>query len=161
MKTKARVGRSRFQTTIKECCRLLDLLGMPHVRAAGEAEQLCASLNLYGYSDGCLTNDGDFLLYGGKTIFRDFGIDPKDPHIFVYEMEKIKRRLNIARKDMIGIALLLGCDYTEGVPGIVEGFNYCPDNTTNLRANVGRFLRSKPHLKFYSITFHRTIDYPL
>ena len=120
-KTKGRVGRSRFQNTIKECCRLLDLLGMPHVKAAGEAEAMCAVLNLHGYSDGCLTNDGDFFLYGGQIIYRDFGIDPKDPHVFVYDIQTIKNRLNINRNDMIGLALLCGCDYTDGVAGVGKG----------------------------------------
>lgn len=120
-KTKGRVGRSRFQNTIKECCQLLDLLGMPYIRAAGEAEAMCAVLNSEGYSDGCLTNDGDFFLYGGETIFQDFGIDPKDPHVYVYKTSDIKKRLNLDRNDMIGLALIAGCDYTDGIIGVGKG----------------------------------------
>ena len=119
--SKSKVDRSRFQKTINECCRMLDLLGIPHVKAAGEAEAMCAVLNRLNLVDGCLTNDGDFFLYGGKVVYRDFGIDPKDPHVLQYNLETIKQRIGIVQKDMIGLALLCGCDYTKGITGVGKG----------------------------------------
>ena len=118
---KTTVGRNRFQSQINECCELLDLLGIPYVKAAGEAEQMCAFLNSENISDGCLTNDGDFFLYGGRCIYRDFGIDPRDPYILTYTLENIRNKVGLTRYDMIGIGLLCGCDYTKGVPGIGKG----------------------------------------
>lgn len=118
VKIKGKIGRSRFQRTIDECTRMLDLIGIPHIRAHGEAEQMCAALNKHGLTDGCLTNDGDFFLYGGKTIYRDFGINPKDQSVLVYTSENIKKEAGISRNDMIGLALLNGCDYTEGLNGV-------------------------------------------
>jgi len=115
---KKKVGRSRFQRIIDECCKMLDLMGIPYIQAAGEAEDMCAQLSKHGFTDGCLTNDGDFLLYGGQVVYRDFGIDPKDPHVFVYTMENIKQRTGLTVKDMIGLALVCGCDYSDGVTGV-------------------------------------------
>ena len=118
VKVKGKIGRSRFQRTIDECTRMLDLIGIPHVRAHGEAEAMCATLNKHGLTDGCLTNDGDFFLYGGKTIYRDFGINPKDQSVLVYTVDDIKKRTRLSRNDMIGLALLNGCDYTDGLGGV-------------------------------------------
>lgn len=118
VKVKGKIGRSRFQHTINECTKMLDLIGVPHIRAHGEAEAMCATLNKHGLTDGCLTNDGDFFLYGGNTIYRDFGINPKDQNVLVYTAENIKRDVRINRNDMIGLALLNGCDYTEGLMGV-------------------------------------------
>lgn len=116
--TKSKVGRSRFQRTINECCRLLDILGIPYVRAAGEAEAMCAVLNKHGLVDGCFTNDGDFFLYGGQVVYRDLGIDPKDPHVLKYTLQAIKSRTRLSQNDMIGLALINGCDYTKGIAGV-------------------------------------------
>lgn len=118
IKVKGRIGRSRFQRTIDECTRMLDLIGVPHVRAHGEAEAMCAALSKNDLTDGCLTNDGDFFLYGGKTIYRDFGINPKDQSVLVYTAKDISKRTRLNRNDMIGLALLNGCDYTQGLSGI-------------------------------------------
>ncbi|XP_066931858.1 flap endonuclease GEN-like isoform X1 [Clytia hemisphaerica] len=117
-KIKGKIGRGRFQHTINECTKMLDLIGVPHVRGHGEAEAMCAVLNKHKMADGCLTNDGDFFLYGGETIYRDFGINPKDQHVLIYTTEGIKKRTNLTRHDMIGLALLNGCDYTQGVAGV-------------------------------------------
>ena len=116
--TVKKVNRSRFQAVINECCQLLDLLGVPHVKAAGEAEAMCAKLSKEGLVDGCITNDGDTFLYGAKLVYRDLGIDPKDPHILRYDISDIHSRLNLKQEDMVGLALLSGCDYTDGVKGV-------------------------------------------
>lgn len=36
----------------------------------------------------------------------------------IYNMEKIEKILNIGRNKMIALALLCGCDYSEGVSGV-------------------------------------------
>ena len=117
-KTRGKMGRSRFQRTIDNCTKMFDLIGIPYVRAHGEAEAMCATMDKHNLVDGCLTNDGDFFLYGGQRIYRDFGINPKDQHVLVYTTELIKKRTGLNRHDMIGLGLLNGCDYTQGVVGI-------------------------------------------
>nr|XP_020823086.1 flap endonuclease GEN homolog 1 [Phascolarctos cinereus]XP_020823087.1 flap endonuclease GEN homolog 1 [Phascolarctos cinereus] len=114
-----RPTRSSFQAVLKECLDLLECLGIPWVQAAGEAEAMCAYLNAHGYVDGCLTNDGDAFLYGAQTVYRNFTMNTKDPHVDCYTMSSIKRELGLDRDSLIGLAVLLGCDYLpKGVPGV-------------------------------------------
>ncbi|NWV28332.1 GEN endonuclease, partial [Origma solitaria] len=115
----ARTGRSLFKAVLKECLELLECLGVPWVQAAGEAEAMCAYLNAKGHVDGCITNDGDVFLYGAQTVYRNFAMNAKDPHLDCYTMSSIKEKLGCDRESLIGLAVLLGCDYLpKGVPGV-------------------------------------------
>ncbi|NWT65993.1 GEN endonuclease, partial [Prunella himalayana] len=114
-----RTGRSLFKAMLKECLELLECLGVPWVQAAGEAEAMCAYLNAKGLVDGCITNDGDVFLYGAQTVYRNFAMNSKDPHLDSYTMSSIKEKLGCDRESLIGLAVLLGCDYLpKGVPGV-------------------------------------------
>ncbi|XP_005143373.2 flap endonuclease GEN homolog 1 [Melopsittacus undulatus] len=114
-----RTGRSVFKAILKECLELLECLGVPWVQAAGEAEAMCAYLNAEGLVDGCITNDGDVFLYGAQTVYRNFAMNAKDPHLDCYTMSSIKEKLGCDRESLIGLAILLGCDYLpKGIPGV-------------------------------------------
>ncbi|NXS57433.1 GEN endonuclease, partial [Brachypteracias leptosomus] len=114
-----RTGRSLFKAMLKECLELLECVGVPWVQAAGEAEAMCAYLNATGHVDGCITNDGDVFLYGAQTVYRNFAMNAKDPHLDCYTMSSIKEKLGCDRESLIGLAVLLGCDYLpKGVPGV-------------------------------------------
>ncbi|NWW81148.1 GEN endonuclease, partial [Climacteris rufus] len=111
--------RSLFKAMLKECLELLECLGVPWVQAAGEAEAMCAYLNAKGCVDGCITNDGDVFLYGAQTVYRNFAMNAKDPHLDCYTMSSIKEKLGCDRESLVGLAVLLGCDYLpKGVPGV-------------------------------------------
>nr|XP_056712701.1 flap endonuclease GEN homolog 1 [Euleptes europaea] len=115
----ARTGRSHFRSFLKECLEMLECLGIPWVQAAGEAEAMCAYLNAKGYVDGCITNDGDAFLYGAQTVYRNFTMNIKDPHVDCYSISSIEETLGCSRECLIGLAILLGCDYLpKGVPGV-------------------------------------------
>ncbi|NXN93708.1 GEN endonuclease, partial [Rhinopomastus cyanomelas] len=115
----ARTGRSLFKAILKECLELLECLGIPWVQAAGEAEAMCAYLNAKRHVDGCITNDGDVFLYGAQTVYRNFAMNSKDPYLDCYTMSSIKERLGCNRESLIGLAVLLGCDYLpKGIPGV-------------------------------------------
>ncbi|NXL07701.1 GEN endonuclease, partial [Mesembrinibis cayennensis] len=115
----SRTGRSLFKAFLKECLELLECLGVPWVQAAGEAEAMCAYLNAKGHVDGCITNDGDVFLYGAQTVYRNFAMNAKDPLLDCYTMSSIKEKLGCDRESLIGLAVLLGCDYLpKGVPGV-------------------------------------------
>ncbi|XP_070284813.1 flap endonuclease GEN homolog 1 isoform X2 [Myotis yumanensis] len=114
-----KTGRSHFKSVLRECLELLECLGIPWVQAAGEAEAMCAYLDASGYVDGCLTNDGDAFLYGARTVYRNFTMNTKDPHVDCYTMSSIKSKLGLDRDALVGLAILLGCDYLpKGVPGV-------------------------------------------
>ncbi|XP_055110143.2 flap endonuclease GEN homolog 1 isoform X1 [Symphalangus syndactylus] len=114
-----KTGRSHFTSVLRECLHMLECLGIPWVQAAGEAEAMCAYLNAGGHVNGCLTNDGDTFLYGAQTVYRNFTMNTKDPHVDCYTMSSIKSKLGLDRDALVGLAILLGCDYLpKGVPGV-------------------------------------------
>ncbi|KAG9334112.1 hypothetical protein JZ751_009147, partial [Albula glossodonta] len=117
--TAKKTGRSQFNAVLKECAAMLDCLGVPWVTAAGEAEAMCAYLDALGLVDGCITNDGDAFLYGAQTVYRNFKMNTKDPQVECYKMAKIRSELRLERETLVGLAILLGCDYLpKGVPGV-------------------------------------------
>ncbi|XP_069742480.1 flap endonuclease GEN homolog 1 isoform X2 [Narcine bancroftii] len=133
-------GRSHFKSVLKECCELLDYLGNPWICAAGEAEAMCAYLNENGYTDGCITNDGDVFLYGAQTVYRNLTISIKDPHVDCYKMSDIKSKLGLDRDALIGLAILLGCDYLpKGVPGVGKELALRLVETMNGQSLLQRF----------------------
>eukprot|EP00795_Rhopilema_esculentum_P000322 gene322-9981_t len=113
-----KIGRSVFQRKINECAQLLRFLGIPVVQSEGEAEACCAFLDNNQLADGCITQDGDTFLYGGKVVYRNLGITNKEPFVYKYSTSDVKRNLGIDREQMVALALLLGCDYCDGVPGV-------------------------------------------
>ncbi|XP_068635376.1 flap endonuclease GEN-like 1 [Aristolochia californica] len=107
-----------FTKHIQECVELLELLGMPILRANGEAEALCAQLNSLGCVDACITGDSDAFLYGAKCVIRSLLPNSREP-IECYHMSDIEAGLGLGRKQMVAISLLVGNDHDlQGVPGI-------------------------------------------
>ncbi|XP_050687689.1 flap endonuclease GEN homolog 1-like isoform X2 [Eriocheir sinensis] len=116
--TAAKSKRSRFNAVLKKCGELFDLLGVPWVCAAGEAEATCAALNYHQVVEGVITQDSDVFLYGGNTAFRSFTTSQKKATAEKYSMDLIEERLHLTRGGMMLLAILLGCDY---LPGGVHG----------------------------------------
>nr|XP_002124511.2 flap endonuclease GEN homolog 1 [Ciona intestinalis] len=114
-------SRSRLNARFNECCQLLDQLGIPWIKSEGEAEATCAALNSVGVVDGCMTNDSDTFLYGAKSVYRNLSMttDRNDIDVECYELCDIESKLQLNRKSLIALGLLLGCDYSpQGVPGV-------------------------------------------
>ncbi|XP_014669433.1 PREDICTED: flap endonuclease GEN homolog 1-like isoform X2 [Priapulus caudatus] len=101
----------------KPCCTLLEHMGIPCVTSTGEAEATCALLNQLGLADAVITEDGDAFLYGARTVYRNFSIS-KDAHVDAYTTDDIERSLGLSRRHLVALALLIGCDYHDGVPHI-------------------------------------------
>uniref|UniRef100_A0A8C2B1W4 Uncharacterized protein n=1 Tax=Cyprinus carpio TaxID=7962 RepID=A0A8C2B1W4_CYPCA len=117
-------SRGRFKAVLRECAEMLDCLGVPWVTAAGEAEAMCAYLDSQGVVDGCITNDGDAFLYGAQTVYRNFNMTTKDPQVDCYETCRVVSELGLSRDSLVGLAVLLGCDYIPKVQQIhrMKGF---------------------------------------
>ncbi|XP_044024405.1 flap endonuclease GEN homolog 1 [Siniperca chuatsi] len=112
-------SRGRFKAVLRECSEMLDYLGVPWVTAAGEAEAMCAYLDSQGLVDGCITNDGDAFLYGARTVYRNFNMNSKDPQVDCYRTSRVQTQLHLSRENLVGLAILLGCDYIpKGIPGV-------------------------------------------
>uniref|UniRef100_A0A8D3B1V7 Flap endonuclease GEN homolog 1 n=1 Tax=Scophthalmus maximus TaxID=52904 RepID=A0A8D3B1V7_SCOMX len=118
-KSATTTSRGRFNAVLRECAEMLDYLGLPWVTAAGEAEAMCAYLDSQGLVDGCITNDGDAFLYGARTVYRNFNMNSKDPQVDCYRTSRVQTELQLSRENLVGLAILLGCDYIpKGIPGV-------------------------------------------
>ncbi|XP_061602547.1 flap endonuclease GEN homolog 1 [Cololabis saira] len=118
-KSATNTSRGRFNAVLRECAEMLDYLGVPWVTAAGEAEAMCAYLDSQGLVDGCITNDGDAFLYGARTVYRNFNMNSKDPQVDCYQTSRVQTELYLSRENLVGLGILLGCDYIiKGVPGV-------------------------------------------
>ncbi|XP_041814925.1 flap endonuclease GEN homolog 1 [Chelmon rostratus] len=118
-KSTTTTSRGRFKAVLRECAEMLDYLGVPWVTAAGEAEAMCAYLDSKGLVDGCITNDGDAFLYGALTVYRNFNMNSKDPQVDCYRTSRVQTELHLTRENLVGLAILLGCDYIpKGIPGV-------------------------------------------
>eukprot|EP01018_Ginkgo_biloba_P016842 Gb_24330 [translate_table: standard] len=108
-----------FNQHIEECVMLLELLGMPVLKAKSEAEALCAWLDREGLVDACITTDSDAFLHGAECVIKCLQADCKEPIVECYRASDIDTILRLKRKHLIALALLVGCDYNvHGVPGI-------------------------------------------
>ena len=61
---------------------LLQMLGIPYVKAPFEAEAQCAYLEMQGLVDGTATEDSDALLFGCQKVYRYMFSQKQDPHEF-------------------------------------------------------------------------------
>lgn len=108
----------KFLKCVQECVELLELFGMPVLKASGEAEGLCAQLNREGRVDACITSDSDAFLFGAKCIIKNMKPNSQEP-FECYEMSDVEGGLGLKRNHLIAIALLVGNDHDlKGVPGI-------------------------------------------
>ncbi|XP_075648041.1 single-strand DNA endonuclease 1 isoform X1 [Castanea sativa] len=108
---------SEFSCMIQEAKVLGMALGIACLDGIEEAEAQCAVLNSELLCDGCFTSDSDVFLFGARTVYRDICLGDGG-YVTCYEMTDIERRLGFGRNSLITLALLLGCDYSQGVHGL-------------------------------------------
>ncbi|PVU98954.1 hypothetical protein BB560_005577 [Smittium megazygosporum] len=89
---------------------LLRIFGIPYITAPSEAEATCAYLEQLKIVDGVITDDSDVLLFGARSVYRNFF--KQDKTVLKYEKNKT------SRIDLIFFSYFLGSDYTIGVGGV-------------------------------------------
>ena len=99
-----------------EVMTMLRLFGIPYVVAPSEAEAQCATLEKLGLVNGVITEDSDTFCFGAQTVYKNIFDDKK--YVEVYNASDAKKELGISQEDFIALALLLGCDYSDGVRGV-------------------------------------------
>lgn len=135
---------TRFWNACQRCEKMLQLIGVPVVRARAEGEALCALLNQEGVVDGVISNDGDCLLYGAKVLYTKFSLenlekskvvryDINDLRVCVDDddsdtydriggapmKEGVCEVVSLTRSDLITFAILTGSDVVgEGLPKV-------------------------------------------
>jgi flap endonuclease-1 len=113
---------------IEESKKLLVALGIPVVRAPSEGEALAAQMAREGTVWASASQDNDSLLYDCPKMIRNLSISGrrrvsrsktfKTIHPEIVELDLNLKLLKITREQLIDIAILIGTDYNERVPGI-------------------------------------------
>ncbi|RZF39497.1 hypothetical protein LSTR_LSTR001018 [Laodelphax striatellus] len=111
----------RLASTVTEQMRLeaeelLQLFGLPWIKAPMEAEAQCAFLDLVGLTQGTITDDSDIWLFGAHRVYKNFFNQKK--YVLQFRSDDIKSFFKLSRGDLIELALLVGSDYTVGINGI-------------------------------------------
>ncbi|KAL1899333.1 DNA repair protein rad2 [Ceratocystis pirilliformis] len=99
-----------------QCQDLLRLFGIPFITAPMEAEAQCAELVRLGLVDGIITDDSDTFLFGGTRVYKNMFNTNK--FVECYITSDLETEMSLDRDSLISLALLLGSDYTEGLPGV-------------------------------------------
>ncbi|KAJ6558571.1 hypothetical protein DFH09DRAFT_922590, partial [Mycena vulgaris] len=139
VKRGSKMGKSGSHPLSQPMKKMLAHFGMQWREAskntAGEAEAELACLNQDGLIDAIITDDCDALIFGGKTIIRNAGLDlsgnKRNPaldangkaskhHVMVYTADAVRNhaKVRLTRGALLLFALLAGGDYHPGVPNV-------------------------------------------
>lgn len=88
---------------------LIKYYGMTYYDAPGEADKLCAILNIKGKVWGCMSEDMDMFVYGCKNVLRYFSL--LNHTVILYDTKNILKTLDISLKELKEICILSGTDY--------------------------------------------------
>ncbi len=113
---------------VRQAKTLLGHMGVPWVQAPAEGEAQAARIVQNGDAWAVGSQDYDSLLFGAPRLVRNLAITGrrklpgKDVYVDVkpelVELEMTLRTLQITREMLVGIGILVGTDYNEGVKGI-------------------------------------------
>jgi len=99
------ISREQIQT-VKN---LIKYYGMTYYDAPGEADKLCALLNVKGKVWGCMSEDMDMFVYGCKNVLRYFSL--LNHTVVLYDTKNILKTLGISLQELKEICILSGTDY--------------------------------------------------
>lgn len=85
--------------------------------ADGEAESLCCYLLETGEADYVLSEDNDVMLYGAKAFIMKWN----GSQGMLFNVDTIRRQLDLTRDEMICLCFILGTDYN---PSGLQGYGY-------------------------------------
>jgi 5'-3' exonuclease len=96
-----------------------DTHNIPFVIAQGDAEKLGAQMCRDGRAHALVTDDGDALVFGASVVIRNLFRPGKSGMEAVY-LDKLLCKLQLTQEQMVDMAVMCGCDYTEsrGIPGL-------------------------------------------
>ncbi|OJD35179.1 flap endonuclease gen like protein 1 [Diplodia corticola] len=133
--------------------QVLDLLGVPSLKAPGEAEAECAALEKAGIVDAICTKDGDALAFGAVRVFLPCNKAVRKGRtvlpVQVFETSSPSSGSEmLSKEDLVLLAVMAGGDYDHGIP------NCGPDlamaaakagygKSLNAIANSGQFVAAK------------------
>ncbi|KAM8728579.1 putative flap endonuclease 1 homolog [Acanthopagrus schlegelii] len=110
-----RTGKASSQT--EDCHQLLKFMGVPVIKAPGDAEALCAQPVREGTVDAVASEDMDTLPFGANTLIRQLNAS-KDGEVVEFSLPKLLEKLQISHQEFVDLCILLGCDYCDKIAGL-------------------------------------------
>jgi len=102
---------------IKACMDLMEIFGYTVIESPEEADAVLAELIKHKKVDYIVTDDMDILIFGGDLILKNFTVSDKKK-IQEISLSKFKTETQLNQKELIDLAILLGCDYCPSIKGI-------------------------------------------
>ncbi|GAB5353448.1 hypothetical protein AAMO2058_000037200 [Amorphochlora amoebiformis] len=103
----------------EDCKKLLTLMGIPVIQAAGEAEAQCAALAKAGLVYATATEDMDALTFGTPKLVRHLTFsEARGAEIVEIDLKKALEGMELDMNQFIDFCILCGCDYTLSIRGI-------------------------------------------
>ena len=119
---------SLTQPMQEDARRVLELLGIPFIRAPQEGEAQAAHMATRGDVWAANSRDYDSVLFGSPRLVRYLTISgqeflpskgtsrPLIPELI--ELQKLLNSLEITREQLVDLAILVGTDFNDGVKGV-------------------------------------------
>ena len=121
---------------LDEIILITQSLGVPCIRANGEADSLIGKLYENKSIDACLSEDMDILIFGCKKMIKF-----SNKKIYEYDLDFILFKLGITYNDFLDMCILFGCDYLKPIAKLDTKYiyeNILNKNINNLiKDNVG------------------------
>lgn len=127
-RTKAMQSSKLSGEMIDQADDLLDRLGIPTVQAPSEGEATAARAVREGEAFALVSQDYDALLFGTPRLVRNLTttqrrkVPGKDKYVEVepeiIRLERVLDHLELTREQLVGLAVLVGTDFHDGVEGI-------------------------------------------
>lgn len=110
-----RVTREEIPFELLDIVELLRCFGLPFVLSSSEADIECARLSVMGEVNAVFTEDSDVVVHGARVVWR--GFFSKTKHVVQYRQDELMA-CGISKAVLVSLAVLLGCDYYDGVHGV-------------------------------------------
>jgi flap endonuclease-1 len=132
--------------------KLLELMGLPWIRAPSEGEAQAAYMTRKGETDYCASQDYDSLLFGAPLLLRNVTISGrrKLPSKNVYvdivpeviSLKDVLKECGITYEQLIDVGILIGTDFN---PDGIKGLG--PKTALKLIKQYDTLENSLPHIK--------------
>jgi len=110
---------SRMSADVIESSKvLLDLMGLPYIQAKSEGEAQAAYMVEKGDAWCVASQDYDCILFGASRMVRNLAVAGTKTKLEFIELKEVLGKLNLSRKQLVDVAILVGTDFNNGIKGI-------------------------------------------
>lgn len=138
------------QQQYQECKQLIALLGCEYINSPQEADAQCVRLESNGVVDGIISDDTDILLFGGKTLIKNFSIK-KNKHFQIIRTDNLLESTQLTLDQLIDLGILLGSDYYPHIKlGPVSSYRHIQRyNTIENIPNISVDIKLLKQVRYY------------